>query len=252
MKLLEITDLHAQVENTPILHGINLSMNEGEWHAIMGPNGSGKSTLANTIMGHPKYEITQGTIVFRGKDIRGLESHERAHLGLFLSFQYPFEVEGLKLSRFLLSAYQQRFPEEKIGVLEFQKRLRQELERLGLPADFASRETNVGFSGGEKKRCEIMQMNLLRPRLAILDETDSGLDIDSLKLVANNIRDSRRAGFGVLVITHYTRILTHLEPDFVHVLHKGKIAASGGAKLAHELEASGYEKILGISPEELK
>ncbi len=249
MSLLEIQELHAGIEDKEILKGIRLSVGEGELHAIMGPNGSGKSTLANVIMGHPKYTVNSGSIRFLDQDLGELEAFERARMGLFLSFQYPFEVEGLKLSRFLYSAYKERFPDEKISVLEFNKKLQAELVKLSLPAAFASRETNVGFSGGEKKRCEIMQMNLLRPRLAILDETDSGLDIDSLKLVAQNVNASRRPDFSAIVITHYTRILTHLKPDFVHVLHRGKIVASGDAKLAHELEEKGYEKLLGIPAE---
>ncbi len=244
MALLEIRDLHAEVDGKPILKGINLSLNEGEIHAIMGPNGSGKSTLASVLMGHPKYKVTQGTVSFDGKNVLALEPFERAKLGLFLGFQYPFEIQGISLNNFLWTAFKTQKGENAKKLGDFRKFVLEKMKVLKLEEGFAKRELNVGFSGGEKKRAEVLQMLVLEPRLAILDETDSGLDIDSLKLVAEAVRHLRSPKFTALIITHYKRILNHVEPDFVHVLADGKIIKSGTQELAHELEEKGYTWLL--------
>ncbi len=242
---LEIRDLHVSVEGKEIVKGVSLTVKKGEVHAIMGPNGSGKSTLAMALMGHPKYEVTQGEVLFKGRNILDLEPEERARLGLFLAFQYPLEISGVPLSRFLLQALKARQNgEKKLPFGEFRKLLKENLKKLKLDESFATRYLNEGFSGGEKKRCEILQMLMLQPEMAILDETDSGLDIDSVKVVAEAVNSLRGPNFGCLAITHYQRILNYLKPDYVHVMVDGRIVKSGGPELAHELEAKGYEPIL--------
>jgi Fe-S cluster assembly ATP-binding protein len=247
---LEIRDLHVSVEGKEIVKGVSLAVKKGEVHAIMGPNGSGKSTLAMALMGHPKYEVTQGEVLFKGRNILELEPEERAKLGLFLAFQYPLEISGVPLSRFLLQALKARQGEgdgegkPKLAFREFRKLLKESLKKLRLDESFATRYLNEGFSGGEKKRAEILQMLVLRPEMAILDETDSGLDIDSVRIVAGAVNDLRGPDFGCLAITHYQRILNYLKPDYVHVMVDGIVVKSGGPGLAHELEAKGYEPIL--------
>lgn len=241
---LAVTNLHAKIESKEILKGFSIHVKPGEVHAIMGPNGSGKSTFASVLMGHPKFEVTDGDLSFDGSDLAQLSPDERAKLGLFLSFQYPFEVQGLGFGKFLFAAYKSRFPEEKISPLAFSQKLKSVLSELHMKPDFSSRDLNVGFSGGEKKRAEILQLKLLKPRLAVLDETDSGLDIDSLKLVAETVQSMRSPQFSALVITHYKRILNYLKPDFVHVMYDGKIVASGGPELAERLEQQGYKELL--------
>lgn len=243
-KSLVVKDLHANIGDKEILKGFGITVKSGEVHAIMGPNGSGKSTFASVLLGHPKFEVTKGTIVFEGHDLVDLSPNERAKLGLFLSFQYPFEVQGLGMGKFLYAAYKARFPEEKMTPLAFQQKLKGILSELHMDASFGTRDLNVGFSGGEKKRAEILQLKMLRPRLAVLDETDSGLDIDSLKLVSEAVQEMRSPEFSAIVITHYKRILNYLKPDFVHVMYNGQIVESGGAELAERLEQHGYRGLL--------
>lgn len=243
---LEIKDLHVSIEGKEILKGVDLAINKGEVHSLMGPNGSGKSTLALALMGHPKYQVTQGQVIFKGQNILELEPNERARLGLFLAFQYPLEIPGVPLSRFLwttLNARQgaQNKNKDTKGVIGFGKLLKEKLELLKMEQAFAGRYLNAGFSGGEKKRTEILQMAVLRPEIAILDEPDSGLDIDSVKIVAQAIEQMRGPDFGALVITHYQRILNYLKPDIVHVILDGRIVKTGGWELALELEAKGYD-----------
>lgn len=255
MATLEINNLHAGVEGKEIIKGLSIKIAQGEVHAIMGPNGSGKSTLAGIIMGSQKYNATKGSIRFDGKDVMALSADERAKMGLFLSFQYPLEIPGLSFTKFLHAAYKAHYPLDPINAIKFREKIRQAAKELEMQDDFIERELNVGFSGGEKKRAEILQMMLLKPKIAILDETDSGLDIDSLKLVSAAVLRMRSPEFGALVITHYKRILNHLKPDFVHVMHNGKIVKSGGIELAEELEKSGYSGILkkaGVKMPELK
>lgn len=243
--LLEIKDLWAGLETGPILKGISLTLKLGEIHAIMGPNGSGKSTLAKVLAGHPSYAVEKGTVLFKGKNLLELEPDERSREGLFLAFQYPQEIPGVSVLNFLRTALNAR-NEKEISVLEFRKLLYEKMELLGMDKAFATRAVNEGFSGGEKKRNEILQMALLEPTLAVLDETDSGLDIDALRIVANGVNTivSKTASKpAVLIITHYHRILDYIKPDFVHVLHDGKIVKSGSHELARELEAKGYEWI---------
>ncbi len=249
---LEIKNLHVEIEGKKILKGINLTISSPEVHAIMGPNGSGKSTLANVIMGHPRYEVTKGEILFNDKSILDLEPDERAKLGLFLSFQYPMEVEGLPFNTFLQEANKSLHPKTEQTLMEFKKLIKEKSKELGLKEDLPQRDLNVGFSGGEKKRAEILQMLTLKSKMAILDETDSGLDIDSLKFVSDAVNSVRGGEFGALVITHYVRILNHLKPDFVHVLVDGKIVASGDKKLADELDEKGYVKFLAEQGIEIK
>jgi len=243
---LEIIDLHVSVEGREIIKGVDLTVKKGEVHAVMGPNGSGKSTLALTLMGHPKYEVTRGKVLFKGQDVLELGPDERAKLGLFLAFQYPFEISGVPLSRFLVQALKARQGDgkEKMAFGEFRKILKEKLKLLRLDESFATRYLNEGFSGGEKKRAEILQMLMLRPEIAILDETDSGLDIDSVKIVAEAVNSLRGPDFGCLAITHYQRILNYLKPDYVHVMVDGRLVKSGDERLAHKLEAKGYDWIL--------
>ena len=246
--MLEIKNLHVNVEGKEILKGVNLKINNGEVHALMGPNGSGKSTLSYVIMGHPKYEVMKGEILFNGKNILDLKPHERAKLGLFLAFQYPMEIEGIGLSHYLFTLFRQKLGTDKPSpqvLMQFKKELTEKMELLNLDKSFAERSLNAGLSGGEKKRAEVLQMLMLKPHFAVLDETDSGLDIDSLKVVANGINTIRGPEFSALLITHYQRILNHLTPDVIHVLHDGRIVKTGGPELAHELEKKGYGWITG-------
>src|SRR5665213_610306 len=240
--LLVVDNLMVETEGKTILKGINLTVNAGELHAIMGPNGSGKSTFANVLLGNPSYTVTGGSILFKGEDVTQLPSDVRAKLGMFLAFQYPEEIAGVPLSQFLRQAVAARRNTE-VSVLEVRVQMREWLQRLGMDLSFGERHLNDGFSGGEKKRNEILQMALLDPEIAILDETDSGLDIDGLRAVARGVEEVRksRPDLGVVIVTHYRRILDELKPDLVHVLIDGKIVASGGDELASQLEKEGYE-----------
>lgn len=243
MNILEINDLHVEVEGSEILRGVDLTLAGGEVHAIMGPNGSGKSTLANVLAGRPGYNVTGGEIRFLGQDLTALEAHERAHLGVFLAFQYPVEIPGVSNMEFLkasLDSLRAARGEGPLPTVEFMKRVRQIAGTLDLNAEFLKRGVNEGFSGGEKKRNEILQMLLLAPRLAVLDETDSGLDIDALQVVAAGVNSFRGSDNAVLMITHYQRLLDHIVPDQVHVLAAGRIVRSGGKELALQLEERGY------------
>ncbi|MBI2667528.1 Fe-S cluster assembly ATPase SufC [Candidatus Woesearchaeota archaeon] len=239
--MLEVKDLHVNVEGKEILKGVNLEVKDGEIVAFMGPNGSGKSTLSYVLMGHPKYEITKGKIIYNGEDITEMEPNERAKKGLFLSFQYPQEIPGVSVSNFLRTALNSK-REAPISVMDFRKLLIEKLELLKMDKSFMNRYLNEGFSGGEKKRAEILQFAVLEPKMAILDETDSGLDIDSLKVVANGVNAIKTKDMSILIITHYQRILDYVIPDRVYVLVDGKIVQSGGKELVHELEEHGYEK----------
>jgi len=245
---LEIRGLTASVEGKDILKGIDLTVTQGETHALMGPNGSGKSTLANVIMGRPGYTVTGGQVLFKGEDITVLTPDERARRGLFLAMQYPVEVPGVSVVNFLRTAYKSVKGDE-IGALAFRKHMKEKMVTLGVEDAMVNRYLNQGFSGGEKKRNEILQLAVLEPEIAILDETDSGLDIDSLKQVATGIAQLVGPNLGVLLVTHYQRILNYITPDHVHVMMQGRIVMSGGKELAHELEQKGYEEIrreLGI------
>ena len=237
--LLEIKDLHVSVEGKEILKGIHLTVEKGQVHALMGPNGSGKSTLSNTLMGHPKYQVTQGQILFNGQDLTALKTDARARAGIFLAFQYPTAIPGVSVVNFLRTAMKARFGDQ-FQPKEFRKQLKAAMADIGVDESFATRYVNDGFSGGEKKRHEVLQLKLLKPELAVLDETDSGLDIDALRTVAEGINRLRGPELGVLLITHYQRILNYVQPDAVHVLINGQIIRSGGKELAHELEAKGY------------
>src|SRR5262245_1878551 len=240
---LVIQDLHVAVEGKEILKGVTLEVGKGEIHALMGPNGSGKSTLANTLLGHPAYEITEGSIAFKGEEITAAEPHERAKAGLFLAFQYPVAIPGVSVANFLRMAINVK-REEPIGVKEFRTRLTHAVELLDVERSFTSRHLNDGFSGGEKKRAEILQMAMLAPDVAILDETDSGLDIDALRTVAQGVqRLHDEQGLGALIITHYQRILHHVTPHFVHVMIDGRIVLEGGIELVERLEREGYDEI---------
>lgn len=248
---LEIKDLHVSVENKEILKGINLTVKSGEFHAIMGPNGTGKSTLASAIMGHPKYEVTKGSITLNGEDVLEMEVDERARAGLFLAMQYPSEVTGVTTSEFLRTAINARREEgNEISLMTFIKEMDKALDQLEIDKNMAQRYLNEGFSGGEKKRNEILQLMMLKPGIAILDEIDSGLDIDALRIVSDAVNKVREeTNIGTIIITHYQRLLDHIKPDFVHVIMQGKIVKSGGPELAERLEADGYEWIkeeLGI------
>ena len=244
--MLKINNLHASVEGKSILKGVNLEVKAGEIHAIMGPNGSGKSTLASVIAGKDDYEVTKGDIFFEGKNIEDLAAEERAHKGVFLSFQYPIEIPGVSVTNFIKTAINETRKAKGLDDMpanEMLKLIREKAELLEIDRKFLSRSLNEGFSGGEKKRNEIFQMAMLEPKLAILDETDSGLDIDALRIVANGVNKLKSKDNAVVVITHYQRLLEYIVPDFVHVLHDGKIVKSGTKELAHELEAKGYDWI---------
>ena len=244
--MLTIKDLHASVEDKEILKGINLQVNPGEVHAIMGPNGSGKSTLSTVIAGHEDYEVSKGSIVFDGEDLAELDAEQRAHKGVFLSFQYPVEIPGVTVTNFIktaINASRKAKGLEDMPAKEMLKSIREKAAMLEIDSKFLSRSLNEGFSGGEKKRNEIFQLAMLEPKLAILDETDSGLDIDALKIVANGVNKLKNENNAVVVITHYQRLLDYIVPDFVHVLFNGRIVKSGTKELAHELEAKGYDWI---------
>ncbi len=244
--MLEIKNLHAGIDGKEILHGLSLSVGTGEVHAIMGPNGSGKSTLANVLAGRPRYAVTQGSVTYEGKDLLAMPTEERAREGVFLAMQYPVEIPGVNNIYFLkaaLNALRKHRGEEELDALEFLQLAREKMKVVDLDEAFMNRGVNEGFSGGEKKRNEIFQMAVLDPKLAILDETDSGLDIDALRIVAGGVNALRSEKHSVLVITHYQRLLSYLVPDFVHVLANGRIVKSGGKELAEELEQRGYEWI---------
>jgi Fe-S cluster assembly ATP-binding protein len=247
--LLKVANLHISVDSKEIIHGINLNIGEGEIHAIMGPNGSGKSTLVNTLMGHPKFSVTEGTALLNRKDLLTMEPHERAKAGLFLAFQYPKEIAGVSLRSFLFAAYKATVgaprggahtQSERLSPIAFKKLLDEKMHELHMDPAFAERSVNQGFSGGEKKKAEILQLAILKPRLALLDETDSGLDIDALKTVADGVNRMRSTKFSAIIVTHYARLLEYVKPDFIHVMVQGKIVESGDATLAKKLEKKGY------------
>ncbi|OLN22593.1 Fe-S cluster assembly ATPase SufC [Domibacillus antri] len=250
---LTIKDLHVSIDGKEILKGVNLEIKGGEFHAIMGPNGTGKSTLSSAIMGHPKYEVTQGSITLDGEDVLEMEVDERARAGLFLAMQYPSEITGVTNAEFLRSAVNARREEgDEISLMKFIRQMDKNMDLLEMDQDMAQRYLNEGFSGGEKKRNEILQLMTIEPKIAILDEIDSGLDIDALKVVSKGINKMRGEDFGCLMITHYQRLLNYITPDHVHVMMQGKIVKSGGAELAERLEAEGYDWIkqeLGIEDE---
>jgi Fe-S cluster assembly ATP-binding protein len=242
--MLDIKNLHASVDGKPILRGIDLVVNAGEVHAVMGPNGSGKSTLAQVLAGHPAFEVTQGEVTYDGRNLLEMEPEERAQAGLFLAFQYPVEIPGVSNSYLLRSAYNEirkANGQEELDPIEFMDRMEEKLALVDMDPSMLSRSVNTGFSGGEKKRNEILQMAVLEPRLAILDETDSGLDIDALRIVANGVNSLRHPEKATIVVTHYQRLLNYIIPDRVHVLAAGRIVRSGGKELALELEAKGYD-----------
>lgn len=246
MSDLIIKNLHASIEGKPILKGVNLTIGAGQVHAIMGPNGTGKSTLAYTLMGHPAYEVTDGEVLFKGQNVLDLEPDERSRMGIFLAFQYPVVIPGVTVANFLRTAINARRkaknPEDKgITIADFRKTLKEKMALLKVDNAFAGRYLNDGFSGGEKKRAEILQMATLEPEIAILDETDSGLDIDALRIVSDGVNALRSSDLGILVITHYQRILNYIKPDFVHIMLDGRIVESGGPELALHLEENGYE-----------
>ncbi|WP_303966690.1 MULTISPECIES: Fe-S cluster assembly ATPase SufC [Sporosarcina] len=253
MAILEIKDLHVQIEDKEILKGVTLTINTNEIHAIMGPNGTGKSTLASAIMGHPKYEVTSGSITLDGEDVLAMEVDERARAGLFLAMQYPSEITGVTNADFLRSGVNARREEgDEISLMKFIREMDSKMEVLEMQEDMATRYLNEGFSGGEKKRNEILQLMMLKPKFAVLDEIDSGLDIDALKIVSNGINQMRGEGFGCLIITHYQRLLDYITPDKVHIIMQGKIVKTGGSELAKKLEVEGYDWIkeeLGIEDE---
>ncbi|HEX8071046.1 MAG TPA: Fe-S cluster assembly ATPase SufC [Pyrinomonadaceae bacterium] len=242
--MLEIRNLHATVEGKEILRGLDLTVRRGEVHAIMGPNGSGKSTLAKVLAGHPAYEVTAGEVLYEGQNLLALAPDERARAGVFLAFQYPVEVPGVSNAQFLRLAYNEKrkhLGEEELDPLEFKDLLTERAKLVEMAASFMSRSVNEGFSGGEKKRNEILQMAVLEPKLAVLDETDSGLDIDALRIVADGVNRLRTPENAILLVTHYQRLLNYIVPDYVHVLYRGRIVRSGGKELALELEAKGYD-----------
>ncbi len=239
---LEIQNLHVRIEEREILHGVDLKVAKGETHALMGPNGSGKSTLANTIMGNPNYEVTEGKIVFNGEDMTEAAPDERARAGLFLAFQYPATIPGVSVANFLRLAVNAR-REEPMKVKDFGKYLRENVNLLKIDPSFVSRYLNEGFSGGEKKRAEILQLAMLKPEIAVLDETDSGLDIDALRIVSDGVNALSGPDMGSLIITHYTRILNYVKPDYVHIMLDGRIVREGGPELADQLEDQGYDLV---------
>ena len=238
--MLRIENLHVEIDDNEIIRGLNLEVGKGEIHAIMGPNGSGKSTLSNVLMGHPRYEVTGGTVTFMGQDVFELEPDERAKLGMFLAFQYPSEVPGVSVANFLRTAVNS-VREKELSVMEMYRLLQEKMGIMQMDPKFAERYLNEGFSGGEKKRNEILQMLMLEPKLAIMDETDSGLDIDALQVVSRGVNELRGPEFSAVIITHYQRILRYIEPDRVHVMLDGRIVTSGGKELALELEDKGYD-----------
>ncbi len=245
--LLTIHNLRIAVEGTEVVHGLDLEVGTGEIHAIMGPNGSGKSTLVNTLMGHPKYTVEGGSAQLAGEELLDKEPWERAGLGLFLAFQYPKEIAGVSLRSFLFAAYNAQMgvrdpSQKKISPIKFKKFLEEKMKELSMDPSFADRSLNQGFSGGEKKKAEVLQLSILKPRLALLDETDSGLDIDALKIVSEGVNRMRSPDFSAIIVTHYARILGYINPDRIHVMVNGKIVESGGADLAHRLEREGYAK----------
>lgn len=251
--ILEIKDLHVQIEDQEILKGVNLTIKGGEFHAIMGPNGTGKSTLASAIMGHPSYEVTSGSITLDGEDVLEMEVDERAKAGLFLAMQYPSEISGVTTSDFLRSSVNAHRAEgDEIPLMKFIKQMDSSMDYLEMDKNMSQRYLNTGFSGGEKKRNEILQLMMIQPAIGILDEIDSGLDIDALKVVSKGINKLRNENFGCLIITHYQRLLDYVTPDFVHVMMQGRIVKSGGPELVKRLEAEGYDwikKELGIEEE---
>ena len=248
--MLEIRNLHAVIDGKEILRGLDLSVKAGEIHAIMGPNGSGKSTLAKVLAGHPSYEVTEGEVIYEGRNLLEIEPDERARLGVFMAFQYPIEIPGVSNANFLRLAYNEKAKSEgrdELDPLEFDDLIREKLKVVGMDASFINRSVNEGFSGGEKKRNEILQMAVLEPKLAVLDETDSGLDIDALRIVAGGVNKLSNQDNAIILVTHYQRLLNYIEPHFVHVLYRGQIAKSGGKELAVELEKKGYDWIKGAS-----
>lgn len=243
---LEIRNLHASIEDKPILRGVNLTLRQGEVHALMGPNGSGKSTLANVLAGNPAYKVTEGEVLFNGESLLDMEPDERSRAGVFLAFQYPISISGVTLANFLRLAINSRMkaedPDSKgISIPNFRKMLRAKMDSLQMDHSFAGRYLNEGFSGGEKKRAEILQMAVLTPKIAILDETDSGLDIDALRVVSEGVNQLKGPDLGVLVITHYQRILNYIQPQYVHIMFEGRVVESGGPEMALKLEESGYD-----------
>ena len=248
--MLEIRNLHASIDGNEILKGINLTIKQGEVHAIMGPNGSGKSTLAKVLAGHPQYEVTSGEVIYDGKSLLEMSPDERARSGVFMAFQYPVEVPGVSNSQFLRLAYnekQKHLGEEELDPLEFKDLLKEKARIVEMDASFMSRSVNEGFSGGEKKRNEILQMAVLDPKLAVLDETDSGLDIDALRIVAEGVNKLHSPDKAVILVTHYQRLLNYIVPDFVHVLSAGRIVKEGGKELALELEEKGYDWLKDVN-----
>ena len=238
--MLKVENLHVEIDGNEIVKGLDLEVGKGEIHAIMGPNGSGKSTLANVLMGHPRYEVTEGSVTYEGEDVLELEPDERAKMGMFLAFQYPSEVPGVSVANFLRTAVNS-VREEDLSPMDMYKLLQEKMAVMRMDPKFAERYLNEGFSGGEKKRNEILQLLMLEPRLAILDETDSGLDIDALQVVARGVNEMRAPGFSAVLITHYQRILRYIEPDRVHVMLDGRLVTSGGKELAEALEEKGYD-----------
>ena len=248
MIVLEIRNLHAVVDGKEILKGLDLSIKAGEIHAIMGPNGSGKSTLAKVLAGHPSYKVTEGEVIYEGRNLLEIEPDERARLGVFMAFQYPIEIPGVSNANFLRLAYNEKAKSEgrdELDPLEFDDLIREKLKIVEMDASFINRSVNEGFSGGEKKRNEILQMAVLEPKLAVLDETDSGLDIDALRIVAGGVNKLAHKDNAIILVTHYQRLLNYIEPHFVHVLYRGQIVKSGGKELAVELEKKGYDWIKG-------
>ncbi|BBJ27873.1 FeS assembly ATPase SufC [Athalassotoga saccharophila] len=243
MELIKIIDLHASIGEREVIKGVNLEVNKDEVHAIMGPNGAGKTTLINVIMGNPKYKVTSGDILFEGKSIINLSVDERARLGIFQSFQYPEEISGVTFMNFLRLAYEKMHPDKKMSVLEFGDMMVKIADSLKMDHDFLKRYVNLGFSGGERKKSEILQLSALNPKLALLDETDSGLDIDALRIVSEGINNASKKGMSIVLVTHYKRILDYVRPKFVHIFMDGRIVKTGGIELAEELERSGYEEV---------